>query len=265
MTPVVLTAFDLAVAGALVAVSAALSLMLSLGVHRSLVISAVRMIVQLVLVGLVLRLIFESESHWVTTVTIAVMAVAASREVGARTPRRLTSFWQFGIGATAIVAATLPVVLVVLITALKPDPWYDARHAIPLVGIVLGTVMNAASLSLNAVFSGVTNERNAIEAQLALGATREEAFRLLFRRAVTVGITPTVNQMAAAGIITMPGIMTGQVLAGMDPLEAAKYQILLMFALAAGGFLGGVVAAYTALLRLSDDRHRLRLDRLDAR
>lgn len=262
MNPILLSATDLAIAASLVVISAALSLALSLAVHRSLLISAARMVVQLLLVGLLLRFVFTSSSAWITVAVVAMMLLAASREVGSRSSRRFGRTWQFLLGALPVVAATVPVVLVVLTTALKPSPWYDARHAIPLVGIVLGTVMNAASLALNAVIAGALRERPAIEAHLALGATRTEAFGTILRQAVRIGITPTVNQMAAAGIITMPGIMTGQVLAGMDPIDAAKYQILLMFVLSAGALFGSVVAAYGALSRLTDERHRLRTDRL---
>lgn len=262
MTAIVLSPLDLSVAALLVLASAALSMVLSLGVHRPLLIAASRMVIQLVLVGFVLRLIFASASAWLTGLVVVAMLAAASREVGARSPRRLTGRWQYGIGASAVTVATLSVAIVTLTTALKPTPWYDARHAISLVGIILGSVMNAGSLALNAMFSSVSRERTAIEARLALGATCVEAFRPIFRQAVLAGTLPTINQMAAAGIVTLPGIMTGQVLAGMDPLDAAKYQILLMFVLAAGSFFGGVIAVYGALSRLTDDRDRLRLDRL---
>jgi len=87
----------------------------------------------------------------------------------------------------------------------------------------------------------------------------------LIRVSVRRGLLPTINQMAAAGIITLPGIMTGQILAGMDPLEAAKYQILLMFLLSGGSGLAAVAVVYLAAWRLTDDRQRLRLDRLSAK
>ncbi len=262
MTPIMLSPADLATAALLVVASAALSVALSLGIQRPLLVAAARMVVQLVLVGLILRLVFASASVRVTGLVIAIMLAAASREVGARSTRRMLGLWQYGIGALSITAATLPVACVALATALRPIPWYDARHAVPLVGIILGTVMNSGSLTFNALFSAVSRERGALEARLALGATRGEALRPLLRQAVLAGVIPTINQMSAAGIITLPGIMTGQVLAGMDPLDAAKYQILLMFVLSSGGFLGSVIAAYGALHRLTDDRHRLRLDRL---
>ncbi len=265
MTPIDLSAADLAAAACLVLASAGLSVLLSLNVHRPMLVAATRMVVQLILVGLVLRWLFATGSAWWTALAVLVMLGAASREVGARSSRRLAGWWQIGLGAATVAAATLSVAVVALTTALRPSPWYDARHAIPLVGIILGTVMNAGSLALNALYATLARERPAIEARLALGATRGEAMRDVIRQATMAGVIPTINQMAAAGIITMPGIMTGQVLAGMDPLAAARYQILLMFLLASAGFLGAVLAVQGAARRLSDDRHRLRLDRLIAR
>lgn len=262
MNPIVLSAADLAIAAALVVASAGLSFALSLGVHARMLVAASRMVVQLLLVGLFLRTVFLSQAPAITVLVVVLMLMAASREVGARGSRRFRGRWQFAIGTMSVVSATVPVVIVVLATALRPTPWFDARHAIPLVGIVLGTVMNAGSLTLNSILTDVTRERAAIEARLALGHTRREALAAPVRRGVLTGVLPTLNQMAAAGIITLPGIMTGQVLAGMDPLEAGKYQILLMFVLAAAGFLGSVVTAFAATGHLTDGRHRLRLDRL---
>jgi putative ABC transport system permease protein len=264
MTPVALSPFDLAVAGLLVAASAAASALLALGIQRTLLVAALRMVVQLLLVGFMLRLVFAAASPWITAAVVAAMLTVASREVGARSPRRLAGPWHLAVGALTAVAATLPLALVVLTTALRPHPWYDPRHAIPLVGILLGTVMNAGSLSISSLTGSVARERAAIEARLCLGATREEALRPVLRQAVLAGMLPSLNQMAAAGIITLPGIMTGQVLAGMDPIVAATYQILLMFVLATGAFLGSLLAAVAAMRRLTDDRHRLRLDRLAA-
>ena len=105
-------------------------------------------------------------------------------------------------------------------------------------------------------------ERAAIEAQLALGASFRQATAPLVRQAIRRGLLPIVNQMSAAGVITLPGIMTGQILAGLDPVEAVKYQILLMFLLAGASGLTAVVVTFGALRRLGDERHRLRLDRL---
>src|SRR6185312_4464380 len=124
--------------------------------------------------------------------------------------------------------------ILALTTAIRPQPWYDPRYAIPLAGIVLGNVLNGASLALDSMLGGVVRERAAIEGQLALGATFGQAIRGLVRASVRRALLPVINTMSAAGIVTLPGIMTGQILAGMDPLEAAKYQILLIFLLSGG-------------------------------
>jgi len=105
-------------------------------------------------------------------------------------------------------------------------------------------------------------ERAAIEARIAQGATRIEAFGTVLRRALNTAITPLLNVMSVAGIVSLPGMMTGQILAGANPAEAAKYQIMIMFVLTGASGLGAFAAAFGGVLLLTDARHRLRLDRL---
>ena len=122
--------------------------------------------------------------------------------------------------------------------------------------------MNAASLALDTLLSSVVREKAAIEAQLCLGATSRQAMGRILRAAMRRGLLPVVNSMSAAGVVTLPGIMTGQILAGIDPMEAVKYQILLMFLLSGGAGLSAVAVVFLAARRLTDGRQRLRLDRL---
>lgn len=265
MTPILLHTTDLALASLLIVAGAALSMAMSLNLHRTLLWAAVRMVVQLLLVGLILRAVFALSSPWITLLVVMAMIAAAAREAGSRQERRFDRRWQWIIGLATVSVPTLVITVLALVTALRPTPWYDARHAIPLAGIILGNAMNAASLTLHATFNAVWHQRQAIEARLALGEDRQAALRPILRQAVRAGLLPTMNTMAAAGIITLPGIMTGQILAGMDPIDAARYQILLMFLLAGGSLLAVVLAAGLAVWRLTDDRHRLRLDRLRRR
>jgi putative ABC transport system permease protein len=255
MSPILLTTGDLVLASLLIVAGAALSLVMSLHIHRTLLWAAVRMVVQLMLVGLILRAVFELSSPWVTLVVVLAMILAAAREAGSRQERRFDARWQFIIGLATVSVPTLVITVLALVTALRPSPWYDAR----------GNAMNAASLTLQATFTAAWHQRQAIDARLALGDDRHTALRPILRQAVRSGLLPTVNTMAAAGIITLPGIMTGQILAGMDPIDAARYQILLMFLLAGGSLLAVVLAAWLAAWRLTDARHRLRLDRLQVR
>jgi putative ABC transport system permease protein len=254
----------LAGAGLLLIANAALSLWLGLGVGRSQLIAGARTVVQLLLVGLVLRTVFALGSPWLVGAVLLVMLASAAWETMSRQQRRFKGSWAYSIGAGTIAVATLPVTALA-IALLHPDPWYAPRFAIPMFGIVLGNAMSGISVSLNAFNNAVVREQRGIEARLALGATRDEAFGPVRRDALQSGIIPTINQMSAAGIITLPGMMTGQVLAGMSPFEAAKYQIFVLLLLASATGFGAVAAVMAATWRTSDARHRLRLDRITSR
>jgi putative ABC transport system permease protein len=263
--PIILTEGDLAVGAVLVLLCALASMILSLRVHRILVLAASRMVIQLLLVGFALRVIFEISNPWITLLAALLMAAAASYEAGARQDHRLPAASHYATGGGATMFATLIITLLALTTALRPQPWYDARDALPLTGILLGNVMNAVSLALNSFFNTVYRERAGIEARLALGENRYLALHGISAQAIRMALIPTINVMSAAGLVTMPGIMTGQLLAGMDPVDAAKYQILLMFLIVGGNCLGAYAAVHFAIHRLIDQRDRLRLDRLTSR
>ena len=265
MNPILLTPLDLAIASVLIILDGILSLALRLSLHKPLAWAAIRMVVQLVLIGYILRLVFAIASPPVTLAVVLVMVAIAGREVAARPEQRLGRFGNYAVGASAVAFATFLTAILALTTAIRPQPWYDARYAIPLAGIILGNVLNGGSLALDSLLSGVVRERAAIEAQLALGASFSQAMRRLIRESVRRALLPIINQMSAAGVVTLPGIMTGQILAGMDPLEAAKYQILLIFLLSGGSGLAAVAVVYLAAMRLTDDRQRLRIDRLTAK
>ena len=262
MTTILLSPLDLGLAASLVVVDIGLSLAFDLGLHKRIAIATVRMVVQLVAVGYVLRFVFALNNPAATLGVIAIMLLVAGREVAARPDRRLKGRGNYVIGATSVALATGLTAVLALTTAIRPEPWYDPRYALPLTGIILGTVLNAASITLDGVLSGLPRERAEIEARLALGDTFADATRPIVVTAIRRGMVPLINQMSAAGIVTLPGIMTGQILAGMDPIDAVKYQILLMFLLAGASGLVAVTIAFLAARRFTDERQRLRLDRL---
>ena len=263
MNAIHLTAADLMLASALVFLQAGASWLLRLDLHRQVLWSAVRMVTQLLIVGWLLRFVFDASSPSVTVLVIVVMIAAAAREVASRPKQRLIRAGNYRIGAAVVSAASLATVLLALLTAIRPEPWYDPRYAIPLMGIVLGSVLNSASLALDNFLGSVVTDRAAIEAQLALGASSTQAMSKLVRSSIRRGLIPIVNQMSAAGLITLPGIMTGQLLAGMDPVEAVKYQILLLFLLTGASGLASAGAVFLAARSVSDARHRLRTDHLN--
>lgn len=264
MSVLSLSATDLALASILIVINGVASLVLGLQVHKSLIVAAIRMVIQLLLVGLVLRWILGNQSPMMTALAVLVMIAAASREVASRPRLPFQGFVGLGISAAVVGLSSILTVALALTTAIRPEPWYEPRYAIPLMGIVLGSVLNSASIAMDTFLSGANAAAAEIETRLTLGATRHEAVRPQLIAAIRSGMLPVINQMSAAGLITLPGIMTGQVLAGMDALEAAKYQVLLMFILAGASGLAAYGCASLAALRLTDSRHRLRLDRLSS-
>ena len=262
MSYINLTYLDIAYAAVLLVLNGALSVLLSLGIARQLFIAAVRMTIQLVLVGLVLTYLFALVSPWWTGLIVLVMIAVAGREIMARQTRRLAGLWAYGLGTATMMIAAVSVTVLALGTQIRPDPWYDPRYAIPILGMILGNAMTGISLGLDTLTSTVVRERQAIEARIALGHPRMKAMGAVMRQALRSGFMPIINSMAATGVVALPGMMTGQILAGVPPVEAVKYQLLIMFLIGGATGLGVVLAVLGGVRRLTDERHRLRLDRL---
>ncbi len=262
MTYIRLDYVDLALPALLVVLNGLLSMALQLRLERQLALASLRMIVQLILVGYVLTLLFAAVSPLWTGLAALAMVLFAGREIMARQHRRLAGVWSFGLGTGCMLVAAGTVTALALLTQLRPEPWYHPRYALPLLGMVLGNTMTGISLGLDVLTTGLLRERAAVEARLALGATRHEALLPVTRAALRSGFMPIVNSMAAIGLVSLPGMMTGQILAGVEPVDAVKYQILVMFLIAGGTGLGTLAAVIGGGYRLTDGRHRLRLDRL---
>ncbi len=253
---------DLALASGFLLLNGVLSVWLRLGLERKLAVAAIRMFVQLSLVGLVLKTLFGLGSPWLTGLWVLFMLVFAGREVRARQASHIAGWWGYGIGAGAMALSAGVVAVFALSVLVRPDPWWAPQYALPLLGMILGNAMNGVSLVLDNLHRAVQRESRAIEAQLMLGATRWQAARPFLRAALRTGFMPIINAMAATGIVSLPGMMSGQILAGVDPGEAVKYQIMIMLLIGGSTGIGVLLAAYGALWRLTDDRHRLRPDRL---
>ncbi len=264
MTYVPLSPLDLALAASLLIANAAISWFLRLKIERSLAVAAVRMVVQLALVGLVLKLIFAQTSPVWTVLMGLVMVAAAGVEVVARQHRRIAGWQVFGLSTGTLLFTGMVITGLGVGVIIGPDPWYAPRYMLPILGMVLGNTMTAISLVLDTLTETAHRERGAIEARLSLGAHRFEAMRNVLHVALRTGMMPILNSMATTGIVALPGMMTGQILAGADPIEAAKYQVLIMFLIASATALGSLFGGLGGVLLLTDKRHRLRLDRIAA-
>lgn len=262
MNVIPLHALDLAIAASLVCLLAILSSLQHLHLARDLIISASRAFIQLILVGYVLHIVFDLQSPvWILTITV-LMLLIAGREVMVRQHRRLKGWWGYGTGTLSMFLSSFCVMLITLTTIINLEPWYHPQYLIPLMGMLLGNTMNGISISLDRLLEDAWNEKEIIESRLALGHKASVAISGIRQKALRAGMIPLINSMAVAGIVSLPGMMTGQMLAGSPPFEAAKYQILIFFLITAGTGFGAMGAIALACSRLFDDRERLRLDRL---
>jgi UDP-glucose/iron transport system permease protein len=265
MTIVSLTPLDLGLAACLVLVLALVSRSMHLRLEGQLIIAAVRTTAQLLLIGMVLKALFNYVHPGWMALTAIVMLIAAGREVMGRQKRPFTGIAGFGLGTVSMFVSSFTITILALTVIVGPTPWYEPRYAIPLLGMLLGNTMNGISIGTDRLTSSAWEQRTMIEGRLILGAPWHQAIESLRRESIRSGLIPIINSMMAAGLVSLPGMMTGQILGGNPPLEAVKYQILIMFLIAGGTGLGTMTAVWLGSRRLFDDRHRLRLDRLKKR
>lgn len=262
MNLIILSYPDLLLAAGLVVALAGLSLLLRLGVERQLLVAGLRTTVQLLLIGLVLKALFAHVSlAWVSLMAL-IMLLIAGREVMARQQRPFAGGWGYALGTGAMFVSAFATTLFALVIIIGNDPWYYPQYAIPLLGMMLGNTMTGVALALDRLTNMAWRQQALIETRLALGQEWRVAIRDNIRESVRIGLIPIINAMAAAGVVSLPGMMTGQILSGTPPMEAVKYQILIMFMITAGTGFAILLATWLGARRLFDERQRLRLDRL---
>lgn len=262
MGVITLSPWDLALASTMVLLLALISRRMQFAVGKRLVVAALRTTLQLTLIGFVLKVLFENATLWWVGLLAMMMLLIAGREVMARQELRFSGGWGYGVGTLSMFISSFAVTVLALNLLIQPEPWYLPQYAIPLLGMLLGNTMNGISLGLDRLTTSAWQQRQIIEARLMLGQTAAQAIAGIRRESMRVGLVPMINAMAAAGVISLPGMMTGQILAGAPPLEAVKYQILIMFLITAGTGFGTLGAVWLGARRLFDERERLRLDRL---
>lgn len=237
---------------ALVAITAYVAVDQRLGLTRDLVEAVVRAAVQLVAVGFALRFLFEHTGLPGSLGWVAAMVLLAGRTSGgrAREVPHATRIATAGVGAAAVAT----VGLLVGARVIEATP----RIVVPMGGMVVSAAMTGATLTLSRVRDEVAASRELIEARLVLGLPAGEAFAPHLRLALRGAIAPAVDQTKVVGLITLPGAMTGLIIAGVSPVVAIRYQIIVMYMLVGAGTIAALVAGRLAGRALFDEAHRLR-------
>ncbi|MDJ0742084.1 MAG: iron export ABC transporter permease subunit FetB [Xenococcaceae cyanobacterium MO_167.B27] len=224
-----LDSFDLALALGIMGMTIALSLWQNLGLGKQLALGTGRSLLQLLVVGYVLDLVFALD-NWLAVIGIIIVmssiaAIVARNRIDRKIKGILPLVWLSLVSSTSL---TLSYIILLII---QPPRWYEAQYLIPLAGMILGQAMNAAALAGDRLVKAIQQHRLEIETRLSLGATPKQAIFGYQKEAIRTGLIPIVNNMMVVGLVSLPGMLTGQVIAGSDPLNAASYQILIIFAI----------------------------------
>ena len=157
----------------------------------------------------------------------------------------------------SMVVSYMIVAIVVTGAILQVKPWYTPQYFIPLGGMIIGNSMNAISIALDRLFSDLRKESDSIELALCLGATYQEATSDILRAVIKAGMIPSINALMTVGLVSLPGMMTGQILSGTQPLTAIKYQILVMLMLVASTAIGSLIVVHIVRRRCFTKAHQM--------
>lgn len=231
---------ELGLATGFIVVAGVIALALRLGVTKSLWIATVRTYLQLLALGLVLGWVFDLRDPLLVLGILLVMTAVAATTVVRRAPDAPDGTLPRAFGSMVLTGFTITFAVTGLI--IHVEPWYLPRYVIPIAGMVIGNSMSGMALALERVFSDLDARENEILAMSALGATPWEAAQPSIRSALRAGMVPGINTLSAVGIVFIPGMMAGQVLAGTDPMVAVPYQIVVMLMIATADMLGSTAA-----------------------
>lgn len=241
----------------LVFITGLVSWLLKLELLKSLMWGTVRAFLQLMLIGYALHFIFNSEKYlhinalFVVIPVIVLMTFIAAREASSRisnAPRK-----ALNVSFLSLLASTFLVGTIVVVVVISPQPWYRADVLIPIFGMILGNSMNGIALALDRMYAEIYGHLDQVEELLALGATPWEAVKSSAQQALRAGMMPTINSLMVVGLVSLPGMMTGQILAGMDPQNAVRYQFVVMIMIAAAVAIGCLLIVMLSYKRIFNE------------
>ncbi len=247
---------QLALALLLVGVVIAISARQGLGIGRDLVVGSLRAVVQLYLVGLILAVVFQAAQWYWVLLILAVMTAVAAQAATSRLAKPMPH--ARGIAALALTVSTAVTLAYVIGAIVRVRPWYEPQYIIPIAGMILGSAMTSAALAGDRLQGDLRVRADEVEARLALGFSGREAVQPMARTALRAAMIPTVNGMMTVGLVQLPGMMTGQILAGSSPLLAIKYQLVVVFMQAAATALASLLFVRLAVGRYLTPAHQLR-------
>ena len=221
-------------------IAGAASVFHALKLERDLLIGTVRTFAQLFMLGYVLKFIFNLDNVWLVLLIFFFMTFFAAWTIYSRVEEKQISFFFPVLFSMTISFFLVSFMVTAVVVGVKP--WWKPQYFIPLGGMVIGNSMNAIAIALERLLGDLRTNRKEIEMKLCLGADYKEASQETVRDAVKAGMIPSINSMMAVGMVFIPGMMTGQILAGADPVLAIKYHIVIMVMIVGSTAIGTLLA-----------------------
>lgn len=246
------TVGDVAAALALVAIAAIASRSWQAGLEEDIGIAVVRSFVQLTAIGFVITVIFDQDSALLVLALITVMVVFGAFTARHRARQVPNSFWPLLVSLAVAAAATLGLVVALGIFPATP------RYLVPVGGMVIGNSMTSAAVALNRLGEDVHEQARKIEATLALGATSSQAVTPLVRRSLRSGMITLIDSTKTTGLIFFPGTMVGMLLAGAQPTDAVRLQLILLYVLLGAVSIAALISITLARRNFFTPAHQLR-------
>ncbi|WDE96305.1 iron export ABC transporter permease subunit FetB [Lentisphaera profundi] len=243
--------------GIFVLLTAFISFRLKLGLAKSLIIGSLRTYAQLLIMGFALIYIFQYPNPYVSLAVYVWMIFWAARIISGRVEN--PPFPLFKVIFVTMLLTYLILNISCLGLFLQAEPWYAPQFFITIGGMIVGNSMNAMAISLERFFSDLKNRRMEIEQNLLMGMNTKDAISPLVREAIKAGMTPSINNLAGVGLVFIPGMMTGQILGGEDPMNAAKYQIMIMLIICVSTALGSILVISQIAKKCFNERHQLKV------
>lgn len=206
-----------------------------LDLEKDIAIGTIRSAIQLLLVGYVLMFVFQSKHPMFILLIISVMMTVAALNAGKRGKGLPGIRWRIAlsIGCTEV----LMMALLLGLNIIEATPQY----IIPISGMTIGNAMVVSGLFLNHMKREVESNRGEVETLLCLGASARQAIQDSLKRSIKSSMIPTIDGMKTVGLVQLPGMMTGMIIAGADPVEAVRYQILIVFAFTASAAITSII------------------------
>jgi len=251
-----ITYLDLIWSFGLVLLLGIISVVEGLKFERSLGVGVLRTVIQLSLVGYFLKWVFRLDLIWIVLLIMLAMTAVAVRTAQGRLRKKRPEFQTLLAISLLIGCAVTTYVVTQLVISVRP--WWRPEYVLPLFGMILGNGMSGVALAGERLQAELEHRKLEIETLLALGYSSQDATSSVRRDSMRAGLMPSINSMMIVGVVQLPGMMTGQILSGVDPTLAVKYQIMVMFMISGSAGIASWIFTRLLLRKYFTTTHQLK-------